>query len=279
MGYPFASSVTLPDPGECLCLVQLTDTHLCQQNGGELLGMDTDHALDAVIDRARREQARIDLVLATGDLANNGAREAYERLARKLAPLGAPSFWLPGNHDDRQQMEQACPDPASLSSTIAVGCWQVLMLDSQVPGEVGGELGEGQLDWLRRQLKLADAGGRFSLVCLHHQPLPVGCAWLDSQQTADGDRLLALLQEFPGVRGLLWGHVHQEFDQSRGQLRLLATPSTCVQFAPGSEDFRLDSLSPGYRWLRLFPDGRLETGVSRVDDETFEVDLDSTGYL
>ncbi|CFP64976.1 cAMP phosphodiesterase [Bordetella pertussis] len=29
---------------------------------------------------------------------------------------------------------------------------------------------------------------------------------------------------------LLWGHVHQEFDCRRHNLRMLATPSTCFQF-------------------------------------------------
>ena len=41
-------------------VVQLTDTHLCREPGGTLLGMDTDHSLQAVIDQvlAELEQAR-----------------------------------------------------------------------------------------------------------------------------------------------------------------------------------------------------------------------------
>ena len=65
----------------------------------------------------------------------------------------------------------------------------------------------------------------------------------------------------------------------RGALRLLCTPSTCVQFAPGSENFRADDKAPGYRWLELHPDGRIESAVSRVSDFDFEIDLDSGGYL
>ena len=57
------------------------------------------------------------------------------------------------------------------------------------------------------------------------------------------------------------------------------SPSTCVQFAPGSKSFKVDNQPPGYRWLELHIDGRLETGVSRVLDTQFTVDLDSGGYL
>jgi len=62
-------------------------------------------------------------------------------------------------------------------------------------------------------------------------------------------------------------------------VRLLASPSTCVQFAPGSESFKVDDQPPGYRWLTLHTDGRIETGVSRVRETKFIVDLDSGGYL
>ncbi|MNG26033.1 3',5'-cyclic adenosine monophosphate phosphodiesterase CpdA [compost metagenome] len=61
-------------------------------------------------------------------------------------------------------------------------------------------------------------------------------------------------------------------------MRLLASPSTCVQFAPGSEDFCVGNEAPGYRWLRLMRDGRVETGVSRVTGITFEVDYSVKGY-
>ena len=92
------------------------------------------------------------------------------------------------------------------------------------------------------------------------------------------DALFAVLDGFPQVRALLWGHIHQEFDQLRNGVRLLASPSTCVQFAPGSEEFQVDQEAPGYRWLRLYADGRLETAVSRVVGIRFEVDYSIKGY-
>jgi Icc protein len=58
----------------------------------------------------------------------------------------------------------------------------------------------------------------------------------------------------------------------------MASPSTCIQFAPNSEDFKLDERAPGYRWLRLHDDGRIETGVSRIDASLFPVDLSGAGY-
>ncbi|MEP1594064.1 MAG: 3',5'-cyclic-AMP phosphodiesterase, partial [Halieaceae bacterium] len=143
----------------------------------------------------------------------------------------------------------------------------------------GGELGSEQLSMLAQTLEAAAAAGLHSLVCLHHQPVAIGCDWLDQQMVADADAFFAVLDQYPCVRGVLWGHVHQEIDQRRNNVLLMASPSTCAQFAPGQKNFKVDDVSPGYRWLRLHPDGRIETAVSRVTGVKFSVDLDSGGYL
>ena len=74
------------------------------------------------------------------------------------------------------------------------------------------------------------------------------------------------------------GHIHQEFDRQRGPLRLLASPSTCVQFAPGSSDFTLDRLAPATAGCACTTTGAWKQGISRVDDVVFEVDYDTAGY-
>jgi Icc protein len=271
--------VRLDGVGGVVRAVQITDTHLCQENGGRLLRMDTDHSLQEVIKRVRRERDRIDLVLGTGDLSDRGSQAAYERLQCYFRQLQSRDFWLVGNHDDREAMSRVVASGEQLSGAIEAGAWQVIMLDSQVPGEIGGELGPAQLAWLREQLQRGSERGMFALVCLHHQPVPVGCAWLDEQMIADAAAFFAVLEQFPRVRGVLWGHVHQQLDLEHRGIKLMATPSTCVQFAPGSERFRTDDKPPGYRWLDLHSDGRIETGVSRVTDVVFDVDLESRGYL
>ncbi len=260
-------------------VVQLTDTHLCRARGGTLLGMDTDHSLQAVISLVQNERPDPDLVLGTGDLADGGAQPAYDRLQGYFDQLSPANYWLPGNHDDRQKMEAALTDSSRLSREIRSGAWSILLLDSQVPGEVGGTLGEEELARLDAALKSAEQEGLYSLVCLHHQPVEVGCRWLDEQMVSDADAFFEVLDGYSRVRAVLWGHVHQEIDRQRNGVRLLASPSTCVQFAPGSDQFKADDQPPGYRWLELHPDGRVETGVSRDRETHFEVDLDSGGYL
>ncbi|TGD73172.1 3',5'-cyclic-AMP phosphodiesterase [Mangrovimicrobium sediminis] len=269
----------LSPAGDSVHLVQITDTHLCEAPGGTLLGMDTDRSLRLVVEQVLRERPHIDLVLATGDLSDRGSRSAYQRLVDYLGRLSAPSFWLPGNHDNRAEMAAVLAGTGELCEVVLAGRWQIVMLDSQIPGEVGGALGEAELQRLQAALADGEAQGLYTLVCLHHQPVPVGSQWLDEQMVADDMAFWELVEAHPGVRGVLWGHVHQQIDRRRGPVALMASPSTCVQFAPGSAGFKADDQPPGYRWLELRADGSIETAVSRVTDAEFFVELDSGGYL
>jgi len=170
-------TVELAHAGGSVRVVQLTDCHLEEARGGQLLGLDTDDSLAHVLALLRADPSPPALLLATGDLANHGSPAAYLRLRGRLDRCGMPWFWLPGNHDDFPVMEAALGRGAPMVRTIRVGAWQIVMLDSTIPGEVGGELGAAELARLDRLL--GAASGRHTLVCLHHQPVPIGCTWLD----------------------------------------------------------------------------------------------------
>lgn len=259
-------------------VVQLTDTHLKAFSGGKLLGLDTDASLQAVVDLVRTEYAAPDLLLGTGDLADSGAGDAYRRLQAYFGQITDAHYWLPGNHDLRDVM---CDVAGSgrLPGEIRIGNWQVLMLDSQIPGEVGGHLGPAEMERLDAGLAAGEREGLNALVCLHHQPVPVGCTWLDQQMVSDSRAFFEVLGRYRRARGVLWGHVHQELERVRDGLLLMCSPSTCVQFLPGQEDFAVDYRAPGYRWLELHRDGRIDTGVSRVRGYSFSVDRGAGGYL
>ena len=273
------STLSVQPQSDTISLVQVTDCHLSQSRGGTLLEMDTDDSLGAVLQIVREERKALDLILATGDLSDHGAEGAYTRLAGYLDQFAVPHCWLPGNHDDRDAMERAFTGDSRLYSEVSMGRWHIVMLDSQIPGEVGGRLGREQIALLEQALAHAREKEAHVLICLHHQPVPVGSDWLDKQQVSDADALFNLTDRYPEVKGILWGHVHQQVDFERNGVRLMASPSTCVQFAPDLEDFRVDDKAPGYRWLDLHQDGSIVTAVSRVRDVEFKVELDSGGYL
>lgn len=260
-----------------LRILQFTDTHLYAEEEGALLGINTQESLRAVLELAQRRHWPTDLVLATGDLTHDASAQAYGRFVQLLEPLGLPVYCLPGNHDEalalRRHLNSA---QVQAPAQVLQEHWQLCLLDTALPGSEGGHLATHELERLQEQLQAHP--DRHTLICLHHQPVLMGSAWLDSMAVDNADELFGVLDQHPQVRGILWGHVHQDFDQWRDDVRLLATPSTCIQFAPGSEDFALDDQPPGYRWLHLYPDGRIDTGVERLAEMPGGLDMGSGGY-
>ena len=61
-------------------------------------------------------------------------------------------------------------------------------------------------------------------------------------------------------------------------IRFFCTPSTCIQFKPEVIDFALDEVNPGYRRLKLYSDGKIESEVIRIDGSEFRPDFNSEGY-
>jgi Icc protein len=256
-------------------VVQLSDTHLMRESGGQLVGIDTDRSLAAVC-RLVAAQGPIDALLLTGDLAGDEAEEAYGRLDEALAPLGVPSFWLPGNHDAVWSKDH--PLGLHFKRTVQLPHWDILMLNTQNPGAVGGYLAGPEIEALEQAVDHARTTGRPLLVATHHPLMPVGCAWLDEIGAENAQVALQRLAPLGDKAVVISGHVHQDAAQTYHGVQCLTVPSTCVQFAPNSAEFRVDAQAPGCRMLTLNESGAWETTVLRVTDETFAVDLNSPGY-
>lgn len=256
-------------------VAQITDTHLHADPEGCLMGLNTRACLDRVVALARRRAPAA--VIATGDLTHDGDSQAYRQLQTSFGALHAPVYCLPGNHDRRDTLREVLDGgPCYSPAHVRLDAWEMAFVDTTVPGSDAGHIDTGELD--RLDAVLAQAPERPAIVWLHHQPVPVGSRWLDTMAIDNAESFFSVVDRHPQVRAVVWGHVHQEFESRRKQVALLATPSTCVQFMPGSETFEVQALAPGYRWFELRVDGSFATGVERLEAIPNDIDLQQSGY-
>lgn len=261
-----ASQSVIQQSPEPVRVLHVTDPHLFADAEGSLRGTVTCLALQSVLDHIRRCDWPADLVAVTGDLIQDDSSEAYDRFCAQLSPLGLPVYCVPGNHDIRALMQNALTNPQfHYCASVTFGDWLIAGIDSCVHDQAGGFVHEEELQ--RMETVLLETQARHALVCLHHPPLPVGSKWLDQVGLANGDEVLARMAATGKVRGAIFGHVHQAFDAMIGDVRIVGTPSTCRQFAVGSEDFALDDNPPAYRRIELRADGRLDCELIWVGPE------------
>jgi 3',5'-cyclic-AMP phosphodiesterase len=239
-------------------IVQLSDVHLHRDRRRRLLGNEPDARLREVMAAVARTSPEPDLVVLSGDLADDGSREAYLRLRVAIAEAfdGAAVMALAGNHDDPDALRAVMPT----ADLAVLGHWTVVGVGSAVAGVDDGRIGPARLDALSRVLDTQST--EHALVVQHHPVVPpCGC---DGLQLFDAHDELELLSRHPSVRAVLSGHVHEAFDRQHDSLRLLGCPSTLGGYfhdpSRGRHDFR--GVGPiGARLVMLHEDGSIETSV------------------
>ncbi|MGH8280820.1 MAG: 3',5'-cyclic-AMP phosphodiesterase [Gammaproteobacteria bacterium] len=244
-------------------LLQITDTHLFAEPGKTLYGVNTRESLRRVLDAAML-RPEPDLVLATGDLVHDESPAGYHVLADMLQTLNVPVAAIAGNHDALDPLHSIENPNIHVGGVHTLGAWQIILLNTLASGKVGGHLDEAELEFL--EAALIQTAESFVLVVLHHQPVSIGSAWLDRIALDNADEFFDVVDRFKNVRAVLWGHIHQTFESKRQGVRLMATPSTCVQFLPGSKDFAVDTKPPGMRWLTLYTNGQIDTEIELLQN-------------
>ncbi|MFC3226393.1 phosphodiesterase [Marinibaculum pumilum] len=200
-----------------ITVAQISDTHI-RRPGLKAYGrVDTAAHLAAAVSHLNSLRPAPDIVLATGDLVDFGEAAEFAHFQRIVAPLAAPLWPIPGNHDG-PAFWQAFPDAAARRRAegegylVETGPLRVVLFDSTVPGAPFGDAldpdgGSRRLDWL--DTVLAAAPERPVLLALHHPPFATGIAHMDRQNLRQPERLAAVLEHHPQVLAVTCGHVHR----------------------------------------------------------------------
>jgi 3',5'-cyclic-AMP phosphodiesterase len=210
-------------------LLQLSDPHI----GATWADGDPVARLAATVESVRRLPDRPDAVLMSGDLADNAADSEYELVRDLLAPLDAPLYVLPGNHDDRDALRRHFDLPGLMGTPVQYavdfGPLRLVVVDSTRPGEDRGELDADRLAWL--DAELAVAPDQVTLIAMHHPPIWTGIPAWDEIGIPMADRIALgeVLARHPQVRRLVAGHVHRTIAAELAGRAVLTVPSTYVQ--------------------------------------------------
>jgi Icc protein len=258
-------------------ILQITDMHILATPEDTLLGVNTLYYFQAILDLAFAENQHYDLILLTGDLAQDPCEGSYLQILNCVLPYKIPCVCLPGNHDDLALMQQILnSDSVSCRKLLFFGNWQLICLNSQIPGSPGGRLAEQELQFLEQCL--LDQPELNALIAVHHHCLETKSAWMDTMIIENSEALFSIINRYPQVKAITNGHIHQHMDVIQDSVRIMGTPSTCFQFEPESKEFGLDVAAPGYRCITLYADGRIESDITRLSGQLEGLEFNSEGY-
>jgi Icc protein len=258
-------------------ILQISDLHVLPHSTDKLLGVATEHYFKQVLEHAFDLYQQFDLILVSGDLAQDPCLSSYQRIAKVLANYQPSAVCLPGNHDNWPLMQQVLnSDKISCAKQVLFEHWQLINLNSQKLTDPGGLLEQTELDFLINCLETQPE--RHVIIAVHHHCTPSYSEWLDTMQITNSNDFFNCLINRPQVKMITTGHIHQVLETQKQGIIVLGTPSTCFQFKPACKDFTLDSIAPGYRVLDLYPDGEITTQVQRLSVALDELHTHSDGY-
>lgn len=213
-------------------LLHLSDTHLL--GGGRRLydRVDPADALQRSLDEFEASEGRPEAIIVTGDLADRGEPDAYQRLRSMIEPvaarLGAQVIWVMGNHDNRATFRSVLlsefPSMSPIDRVHDVNGLRIITLDSTVPGHHHGEVSGAQLDWLAQELSVSAPHG--TILAMHHPPLP---SVLDLAVAVELREQSGLADVIFGsdVRSILAGHLHYSSSGSFAGIPVSVASATC----------------------------------------------------
>lgn len=227
-------------------ILHLSDTHVTA-SGFDQDGVNALASLDHILRDCRRLDG-LDLVLVTGDIADDGSAEGCrlvrERVGAFASERGIPHVYTTGNHDRRPGFAEALgtghlgPDGVDRGQLLdergderaavsEVRGLRVITLDSLVPGSAHGVVSDAQLDALAGLLATPALAG--TILAMHHPPIHVPTApWMEQAGLHNRDSFRDII-DGSGVIAVLCGHFHAQLYGRMGGAAIWVTPGVVTR--------------------------------------------------
>lgn len=233
-------------------LVQISDTHLFSNKNARLKESNTYLNLKITLETISKLEEKPDLILLTGDLSQDCTLESYKHLKELLEPLKIKYYLLPGNHDDVRIMNDVfqcnwVKDQADYS--FEYNGWFFYFIDTTVFPDNWGELSNKQLADFDKVIALKKDIP--TIVFMHHHPVSVRSKWIDEMALKNADAFNKGIRKNPQIKAVLFGHVHQAFEEIIDSVFYASAPATSYQVVPNVDKFTVEKLVPGFRFISL----------------------------
>jgi Icc protein len=236
-------------------ICQITDSHLLADPRKTIWDLHVDDTLTQVLAQVKLENP--DLILVTGDCTEEGSPAAYARLTQMMQSFKCPVYAIPGNHDDVKVFKTALG--LLQVAEVALPAWQIIFLDSVLPGASYGFIAPEEFDRLDAQIDPRKS----TMVVFHHNPVFVN-ARIEQYSLKNRAECLARLNKHANLKIVLFGHIHCAFEQQNHHIMYYGTPATSINFKfkeINADDVRV---APGFRIILLEEDGSFSSVVRYV---------------
>lgn len=245
--------------------IQISDCHLGDTPEYQLRGVSPLKTLNQVLKNAVLEAPQF--MVGSGDLSETGSLESYQLLQATLDSAHLPYFLLPGNHDNMANLTRVFNGKVFVDRALSLKGWQLIFLNSVVPGYHHGAISHKTLCFLENTLRRCH---RKVAVFLHHHPATAPNAFMNKYGIRNAGKLRAVMEAYASkVKWVAFGHTHQGFAVQKNGIHYFCSPATSMQFGNSEDQLLTDTAAcPGYRSFNLLDNGKVESQVILLKEGT-----------
>jgi 3',5'-cyclic-AMP phosphodiesterase len=237
-----------------MLIAQISDLHIKADRKLAYGIVDTATMLEVCIAHINNLSPAPNLVVITGDLVDYGTVAEYTLLRKLLAPIKAPIYLIPGNHDNRENLRSVFSDhrylhqsPEFVQFSVPLGPLNLIGIDTTVPGNSHGELCAARVGWIDEVLTNNPLP---TVILMHHPPFETGIRHMDLIGLRGALLFESVIAKHAQVERLLCGHLHRSIQARFGGTIASTCPSPAHQVVLDLNANALDCFTlepPGYQ--------------------------------
>tara|TARA_R110000744_G_scaffold20143_8_gene52935 strand:+ start:3238 stop:4008 length:771 start_codon:yes stop_codon:yes gene_type:complete len=246
---------------KALTVAQLSDSHLFADRNGKHHQANVYQNLKKVL-LSIKKQPLIDAIVFTGDLTQDHTAASYQLFVNAFeeCEISTPVYYVAGNHDEPALLKKYLASaPFCQNSVFENDYWQVLLLESK-SATPAGVIDEVECDRAGSMINSTKS----QLLLTHHHAVDAGF-FIDHHGLLNKAPLQQLLTEYPSIKALGCGHIHQALTLPvklpHRDISLYTCPATSIQFDVNSETAKSNGQPPGYQLFTLTDTGEITCKV------------------
>lgn len=219
-----------------LTFVHISDTHIPSESMKQQIEFGNPYVqAEALVQQINALPIEPDFVLHSGDVAYSYDSDDYKTCGEIFNKIKYPIYYVAGNDDNIIALQNTLVKQGKpiipFHYEFDVNGVQIVVVDSN--GAIdppAGLISKDQLEWLS-ELCVAD-DTRPLVIATHHNPQLGGFPWLDHFTGIQNTEAFheAILPARKRLRGVFFGHVHQNLDIYRDGILYCSTLSSWKQF-------------------------------------------------
>lgn len=208
-------------------IAQISDSHLLDHKAKTIHGINPYARLSNVIRYINKK--KYDLILFTGDIANDGSQKSYVQFQELIKKLDDKIIIAPGNHDDTDNLMKIFSQNNKFiiapKKEIKIKNWYFFYIDTVVKNKHSGYLSKQCINNLK--INLMKKCGSPICIIMHHHPFDIGIPMIDKYKIQNTKMFISQLTR--DVKLVMHGHIHNDYTIVKNRI-YTSCPATCFQY-------------------------------------------------